>query len=82
MSRSPFVGAHHQADVGHQQHDQNLQEALGVSWSQAAANDQGEQVSAEDAQDAADGGADQTRQADQAQPPFEQDDGDADDRAD
>ena len=39
------------------------------------------QISAEDAEDAADGGANQARQADQAQPPFEQDDRQADDRA-
>ena len=48
---------------------------------EAAANDQGEQVGAEDTEDAADGGADETRQTDQTQPPFKEDDGNADDHA-
>ena len=32
-----FHGAHDQAHVGHEQHDQNLQEALRVAWRQAVA---------------------------------------------
>ncbi len=76
-----LVRAHDQADVGHQQHDQDLQEALGVSRSKAVANHQSEQVGAEDAEDAADGSANQPLQTDQPQPPFEQYDGQADDHA-
>ena len=76
-----LVGPDHQADVGHQQHHQDLQEALGVPGDNAVANDQGKQVSAENAEDAADSGADQALQADPAQSPFEQDDAQADERA-
>ncbi len=47
----------------------------------AVADHQGEEVGAEDAEDAADRSADQALQADQAQPPFEQDDSQADNRA-
>ena len=47
----------------------------------AVANDQGKQVGAEDAEDAAHGGANQALQADPTQPPFEQDDAETDERA-
>ena len=49
--------------------------------SNAVANDEGKQVGAEDAEDAANGRANQTLQADQAQPPFEENDGEANERA-
>ncbi len=70
-----FVGADDQANVGHQQHDHDLEETSRVARAEAVAEDQGKQVGAEDAQHAADGGPDQPLQADPAQPPFEQDDG-------
>ena len=47
----------------------------------AVANHQGEQVGPDDAENAADGSADQPLQADPAQPPLEKDDGEADQRA-
>ena len=48
----------------------------------AVADHQGEQVGTENAQHAADRGSDQTLQADQTQPPFEDDDGNAEQRPD
>ena len=44
----------------------DLQEALGMPLWNAASDDQREQVGTDDAEDAADGGADQPLQADQA----------------
>src|SRR6185312_1426010 len=76
-----LVCSHHQADIGHQQHHQDLQEALGMPGSNAVANDQGEQVGAEDAEDAADGSANQALQADSPQAPLEQNNSEADERA-
>ena len=76
-----LVGPDDQSDIGHQEHDQDLQEALGVPGGDAVANDEGKQVGAEDAEDAAHGGANQALQTDPAQPPFEQDDAEADERA-
>ena len=54
---------------------------MGVAGRNTAANDQGKQVGAADAEDAPDGRADQPLQADRAQLPFEQHDGCAHDRA-
>ena len=67
--------AHHQPDVGHQQHEEELQKALGRPGLQAVADDQAEEVCADDAEDAADDGADQPLQADLAQTNLEQDHG-------
>src|ERR1035438_6633006 len=69
-----FIGSDDQADVRHQEHDEDLQEALGVSLGNAAADDQGEEVGATDAEEASDGGADQPFEADGAQLPFEHND--------
>ena len=76
-----LVGPDDQSDIGHQEHDQDLQEALGVPGGNAVADDQRKQVGAEDAEDTAHGGANQALQTDPAQPPFEQDDAEADERA-
>ena len=67
-----LAGAHDQAHIGHQQHQEELQEALGWPGLQAVADDQAEQVSADDAEDAADDGADQPLQAHLAQTNLEQ----------
>ena len=69
-----LVRTHDQTHVGHQEHHQDLQEALRVAFGNAVADDQGEQVGANNAEDAADGSPDQPLQADQSQAPFEQDD--------
>ncbi len=76
-----LVCADDQADVGHQQHDQDLQEALGMACGNAVTDDEREEVSAADSEEASDGGADQTLEADGAQLPFEQHDGCADESA-
>ena len=77
-----LVGAHDQAHIGHQQHHQDLQEALGVAGRHAAANHQRKQIGAADAEDAPDGRADQPLQAHRSKLPFEQDDACPDQRAD
>ena len=66
-----LVRAHDQAHVGHQEHHQDLQETLGVALGNAVADDQREQVSADNSENAADGSADQALEADQAKTPFE-----------
>ena len=66
------------ADVRHEQHYQELQKTLGASRDHAVANHQGKEVRAKDAEHTANGSADQALQADQAQPPFEKNDGHAD----
>src|SRR5208283_3235665 len=73
-----FVGADHQADVGHDQHDHDLQETLGGAGRNAVANHEREQIRADDAEHAADGGSDQAPQAHGAQPPLKHDYGKAD----
>ena len=70
-----FTGADDQADVGHQQHDKQLQEALGRTRLNAVFDDQAEKISADDAEDAADDGADQPLQADLPQADLEQNHG-------
>ena len=67
-----LIGAHHQADIGHQQHDEELKEALRRSRRDAVADDEAEKVGADDAEDAADDGTDQPFQADLAQTDLEQ----------
>src|SRR5439155_15961556 len=62
-----FVGADDESHVGHQQHDQQLQKALGAAGGDGIANDQRKKIGAEDAEDAADDRADQPLQADQPQ---------------
>ena len=73
-----LAGADDQADVGHHQHDEELQKALGRTCADAVADDQAEEVGADDAEDAADDRADQPLQADLAQAYLKQDDGSAD----
>src|SRR5579862_6087540 len=69
-----LIGADDEADVGHEQHDQDLQEALGVALRNAIANDEGEEVSATDSEETSNGGADEPFEADHAELPFEDDD--------
>src|SRR5438552_1096354 len=76
-----FVGADDEPHVGHEQHDQQLQEALGAAGGDGVANDQRKKIGAEDAEDATDDRADQPLQADQPQPHLKGDDGQADERA-
>src|SRR5207248_3825739 len=70
-----FVGAHDQANIGHQHHDKQLQKMLGVAIRNAAVDDQAEQVGAEDSGDAANHCADQALEADAMQARFKQDHG-------
>src|SRR5207248_2300484 len=77
-----LVGTHNQANVSHQQHDQDLEETLGVALGNAAANHQREEVRAADSEDTSDRRPDQSLEADGAQFPFEQNDGCADQCAD
>src|ERR1700687_1364953 len=70
-----LVGPDDEAHIGHQQHDQDLQEALGVSFGNAVADDQSKQVSATDAEETPDGGADESLQTHGAQLPLEEHDG-------
>ena len=67
-----FAGAHHKADVGHQQHQEELQKTLGRTGLQAVADNKAEEVRADDAQNAADHSSDQPLQAYLAQANFEQ----------
>jgi len=55
---------------------------LGRARRNAVANDEGEKISAKDAEHAPDGGSNQALQAHRAQPPLERDDGDADQQTD
>src|SRR5262249_26368796 len=64
--------AHRQADIGHQQHDEELQEALSGSWSYAIADHEAEQVGADDPENAADHRPDQPLEADLAKPELEE----------
>src|SRR4029077_12634727 len=66
-----LVGADGEADVCHQEHDQNLEEALGVSRRNAAADDQREKIRPADAEDASDRGSDQALETDRTQLPLE-----------
>jgi hypothetical protein len=77
-----FVSANDQPDVGHEQHDDDLQKTLSVTWWQAVANYEGEQISAGNSEYAANCGSNESRQADPAQLPLEQDDGEPYHRAD
>ena len=61
-----------QSNVGHQQHDKELQKALRRSRLDAVVDDQAEEIGADDAQDAADDGADQPFQAYLAEADFKQ----------
>src|SRR5581483_3805877 len=76
-----FVGPDDQTNVGHQQHDKDLKEALGMSLGNAAADDEGEKIRPADAEDTSDGRSDEPLQADRAQLPFEQNDRCTDARA-
>ena len=67
-----FTGAHHQTDVGHQQHQKELQKTLGRPGLQAVADDQAKEIRADDAEDAADHCSDQPLQAHLAQANLEQ----------
>ena len=64
-----------QSDIGHEQHDEELQKALHGIRADAVPNDQAEQVSANDAENAADSSADEALQAHQPKPNLEQDNG-------
>src|SRR5208337_350594 len=77
-----FVRAHGQSHVGHDHHDHDLQETLGGAGRDAVANDERKQISANDAEHAADGGSNQAPQAHGAQSPLEHNDGDADHQTD
>src|SRR5581483_3809236 len=73
-----LVRPHDQSNVGHEQHDEHLQEALRVSRLDAVLDDQAEQVGAEDAGNAADHRANQPLEADLEQADLKQHDDHAD----
>ena len=77
-----LVGADDQADVGHEQHDQNLKEASGMLFGNGIPDYESKQVSAENSQHAADGCPNQAFQANTAKLPFEEDNSHTDDSAD
>ena len=74
-----LVGAHYQSHVGHEQHDQDLQKAQRRPGRHVIAQHQGEEISPQNAQDAADGRADQTCETGSPEAPFEHNNGNADD---
>src|SRR5581483_3525146 len=76
-----FVGAHDQPDISHQQHDDDLEKAAQGAFREAVTNDQSEQVGADYSQDASDRRANQAFEADAAQPPLEDDNGNAQGRS-
>ena len=82
IEKVAFISAHGQSHVGHDQHDHDLQETSGGAGLDAAADDEGEKISAKNAQHAADGGSDEALQAHGAQTPLEHYDGDAEQQAD
>jgi len=67
-----LAGADGQANIGHQQHDEELEETLGGAGRDAVADDETEQVGAYDAQDAADNCTDQPLQTNLTQANFEE----------
>ena len=75
LSRSPLPAPTIESDVGHEQHDKDLKEALGVPGGQTVLDDKAEEIGPDDAEDAADHSPDQPFQADLAQPEFKQDNG-------
>jgi hypothetical protein len=75
-------GADDEADVSHQQHDEELQEGLSARVSDSVADDNAKEGGTNDAKDAANGGADQAFEADLAETDFEQDNGETQNKAD
>src|SRR5260370_27858073 len=76
-----LVGPDNQANVGHEQHDQQLQEVLRVAQAKALADHNAEKISPEHAHNAADHGADQPLQAYGAQAHLEHQNGQCYDRS-
>jgi hypothetical protein len=67
-----LTGAYHQTHIGHDQHYEKLQEALGRTFVNAIANDEAEKVGPDDSEDASDDRADKPLQADASQAEFKQ----------
>ena len=76
-----LAGADDQSYIGHDQHDEKLQEALGRTCVNAVADDETEKVGADDSEDAADDRADKPLQADASQADFKQNDRDPDEHS-